>query len=211
MADSASFPHATDPDALGYRLLQKAHVRDGLPEIYMGIFFLLGASLTYAVRVLPKESPSFRLAVLASAFLLPAVLLSGKWVLKWLRRHFLIEQWGFVEYRLINGRRIALGIAFAAVFTLVLFGVVPRLSQPEAWRLAAAGLFGGAVLAWGGRLPRFVIQGALWALGGVLLALSGVPEDLGFTMLFGSYGLVALISGSLVLRRFLRQPVARPE
>jgi hypothetical protein len=177
----------------------------------MGAFFLLASSLTYAVRVLPKESLGFRLAVLASSFLLPAVLLSGKWVMKWVRRHFLIEHWGFVEYRMIDRRRIVQGIAFAAVFALVLFGVVPRLSHPEAWRLAGSGLFGGAVLALGGRLPRFVIQGVLFAIGSVALALSGVPEDLGFTIVFGCYGLIALSSGCMVMRRFLREPIEPAE
>ncbi len=207
MVNPTSLPHPADPDTLGDRLLQKAHVRDGLPEIYVGAFFLLASSLTYAVRVLPKGSLGFRVAVLAFAFLIPVAGFSGKWVMKWVRRRFLVEQWGFVEYRLINRRRIAQGIAFATVFTLVLFGLVPRLSHPEAWRLAGGGLFGGAILAWGGRLPRFVIQGMLFAVGGVALALSGVSEDLGYTIVFGCYGLIALVSGCIVLRRFLRQPV----
>jgi hypothetical protein len=159
--------------------------------------------------LLPRESIGFRAVVLASSFLIPILGISAKWVLKRVRRRYLIERWGFVEYKLIERKRIGLGILVAALMALALFGAVPRLSQPDVWRLAGTGLIGGAILAWGGRLPRFVMQGAVMATAGVLVAFSGVRLETGFAILFGFQGLMILVSGCVVFLRFVRQPIER--
>jgi hypothetical protein len=211
MTNSSSIPQSADPKAIGQQLLQQAHTRDGLAEIYAGALFLLVSGLISVQLVLPRESMGFRTAVLASAFLIPILGISAKWVLKRVRRRYLVERWGFVEYNLIDRKRIGLGFLFAALMALVLFGVVPRLSHPDIWYLAGTGLFGGAILAWGGRLPRFVIQGAVMATTGVLVAFWGVPLQTGFAIVFGFQGMVTLVSGCVVFVRFMRQPIERGE
>ena len=175
----------------------------------MGAFFVLASGLICAQLLLPRESPGFRVAVFASALLLPMAVFGKVWVLKWVRRRFLIERWGFVEYKLIDRKRIGIGILIAAMMALAIFGVVPRLSQPDRWLLAGTGLFWGAVLAWSGRLPRFVIGGAVMATTGVLVAFSGVSREAGFAILFGFQGLLSLVSGCVVFLRFIRQPIER--
>ena len=211
MANSSSLPQAGDPKAIGRQLVQKAHNRDGLPEIFIGVFFLLMSSLTYLIMVLPRKSIGFYAAVLTASFVLPVLGFGSHSVFKWVRRRFLIERWGFVEYTLINRRRIALGIVLAALMNVVLFGVIPRLSQPDRWLLAGTGLFGGAVCAWGGRQPRFVFEGALMATTGLLVAFSGVSLDAGFVILFGFQGLLTLASGCVVFRRFMQQPIEQDD
>ena len=64
MPNSSSF-HAADPHAIAARLMQRAHNRDGLPEIAVGLIFLLSAGLIYAWAVLPPASVGFKAAVLA--------------------------------------------------------------------------------------------------------------------------------------------------
>jgi hypothetical protein len=211
MGDAPSLPDTADPDAIGQRLLQQAHIRDGLAEVYAGALFLLLSGLISVQLLLPRESMGFRVAVLASAFLIPILGISAKWVLKRVRTRYLIERWGFVEYKLIDRKRIGLGILFAALVALLLFGVVPRLSQPDFWLLGGTGLFGGAILAWGGRLLRFVIEGAVMATTGVLLAFSGVSLETGFAILFGFQGLLILAAGCVVFLRFMRAPIERGE
>jgi hypothetical protein len=202
MSDSSSFAPGADPKAIGRQLLQQAHLRDGLAEIWMGAFFLLASGFIYARLALPRESTGFRVVALVSAFLLPLLAFSAKWVLKKVRTRYLIERWGFAEYKLINWKRIGLGILVAALMAVVLFGV-------DSWRLAGMGLVGGAFVAWTGRLLRFVIEGAAMATTGLVVAFSGVSPDVGFAIVFGVQGLITLASGCVVFLRFIRQPIER--
>lgn len=207
MRTSSSFPHAADPKAMAERLMQRAHLRDGLPEIAVGLSFLVVSGLIYAQAAAPRESIGFKAAVITSAFGVPLLIFGSMWVLKWVRRRYLIERVGYVEHNPIGRKQIALGVMLAAVMTLALFGVVTRLSQPDRWLLAGTGLLGGALVAGCGRLPRLVIEGVLMATTGVFVAVSGVPLEIGFIILFGFQGLLTLVSGGIVFLRFLRQPI----
>jgi len=55
-----SLSSQADPTVMARRLIQKAHNRDGLPEIAVGVSFLLVAGLIYAQVVLPPESSGFK-------------------------------------------------------------------------------------------------------------------------------------------------------
>jgi hypothetical protein len=188
------------------RLMQRAHNRDGLPEIAAGFIFLLASGWIYAQVVLPRGSTGFKAAVIAFPLLLTFLIFGSPWVLKRVRRRYLIERSGYVEHKPMGRKQIGIGIMLALLMAVALFGVVPRLSQPDRWLLAGTGLFGGALTAFCGRLPRFVIGGVWMAAAGVLVAFSGVPLEAGFTILFGFYGLAALVSGGVVFLRFIRQP-----
>jgi len=211
MRNSSSLTGAADPNAVARRLLQRAHTRDGLPEIAVGLIFLLASGLLYAQAVLPRESSGFKSAVLAFSLLLPFLILGSPWALRWVRRRYLVERLGYVRHKPIGRKQIGFGILLAALMTLVLFGVVPRFSQPDRWLLAGTGLSGGALLAWCGRLPRFVVGGVVMAAAGVLVAFAGVSLETGFAMLFGFQGLLTLASGGVVFLQFIRQPVETGE
>jgi hypothetical protein len=211
MHNSSSLNGASDPNAVARRLMQRAYNRDGLPEIAIGLMFLLFSGLIYAQIVLPRQSTGFILAVLAFS-LLPLPLFFGSVrTLRWVRRRYLIERVGYVEYKPMRWRQIGFGIVFAALLALALFGVMTRLSHPDPWLLAGSGLLGGALLAWCGRLPRFVIGGVVMAATGALLAFAGVSLQIGFTMLYGFQGLVTLVSGGVVFLRFIREPMEKGE
>jgi hypothetical protein len=172
---NSSFPAGpADPDAVARQFMQRAHNRDGLPEIAAGLYFLLASGLNYATVVLPVKSSGFTLAVLALSLLLPVLGFGSPWALRWVRKRYLIERVGYVQHKPIGRRQVGIGIVVAALMALALFGVVPRLSQPDRWLLAGTGLFGGALMAWCGRLPRFVIGGAVTAAAGVFVAFAGV-------------------------------------
>lgn len=207
MTGSSSLLPVGDPNAIARRLIQRAHNRDGLPEIAVGLTFLLVGALSYAQVLLPRESIGFKAAVLGLALLIPVLCLGTPWALKWVRRRYLIERVGYVESKPICRRQIGIGIAFAAVAAVVLFGVITQFSQPDRWVLAGTGLFGGAIAALSGQLPRFVIGGVLMAATGMVIAFAGVSLQIGFAVLFGFQGLLALISGGVVFLRFMRQPV----
>jgi len=147
----------------------------------------------------------------AFPLLLTPLMLGSPWILKWVRRRYLIARVGYVESYPMGLKQIGAGIGLAVLMGVALFGVVPRLSHPDRWLLAGTGLFGGALAAYCGRLPRFVIGGALMAAAGLLVAFSGVPLLAGFAILFGFQGLVALISGSIAFLRLIRRPIEAGE
>jgi hypothetical protein len=103
----------------------------------------------------------------AFPLLLTPLMLGSPWILKWVRRRYLIARVGYVESYPMGLKQIGAGIGLAVLMGVALFGVVPRLSHPDRWLLAGTGLFGGALAAYCGRLPRFVIGGALMAAAGL--------------------------------------------
>lgn len=211
MQNSSSLPRLEDPNALASRLIQRAHNQDGLPEIAVGLFFLIDSGLTYAQFALPHGSIAFKAVVVALAILLPALCLGTPAALRWVRRRYFIERVGYVRYKPAGRRQIGFGVLVAVLVAGALFGIVPRLARPDGWLLAGTGLFGGAIAALGGRLPRFVVNGALMAATGMILACSGVSLDLGFSILFGFAGMVCLASGGVVFLRFMHQPLESGE
>jgi hypothetical protein len=201
-----------DPNAIAKRLMQRAHNRDGLPEIAVGLTFLVVAALSYAEVVLPRESIGFKAAVLALALVIPLLCMGAPWALKRVRRQYLIERVGYVEPRPIPRRHIGIGIALAVVAALAALAfLTPSSPSSDRWVLAGTGLFGGALAALSGQLPRFVAGGVLMAATGVLTASAGVSLPAGFAILFGFVGILALVSGGLVFLRFVRQPIERGE
>jgi len=211
MQNSSSLPRLDDPNVLAQRLIQKAHNQDGLPEIVMGITWLLISGLIYAQFALPHGSIGFKIAVLTLAIFGPALILGTPAALKWVRRRYFIERVGYVQHKPAGRKQIGFGILGVVLVAGVLFGVVPRLSRPDGWLLAGTGVFGGAIVALGGRLPRFLVNGALMAATGMILACSGVSLDRGFAILYGFEGVVCLVSGGVVCRRFMRQPLETGE
>lgn len=206
MANSSYLP-PENPDAVAKRLIQRAHNRDGLPEIAVGLNFLAVGILCSAQVLLPRESIGFKAAVVGLALLIPVLCMGSPGALRWVRRRYLIERVGYVEPKPVGRKQIGLGIFLAVSMAVALFGVVTQFSQPDRWVLAGTGLFGGALAALCGQLPRFVIGGLLMAVMGIVVAISGVSLQIGFAVLFGFQGLLALISGGVVFSRFIRRPV----
>jgi hypothetical protein len=203
MTSSSSCPPVDDPNAIAKRLIQRAHHRDGLPEIAVGLILLVVGTLSYAQMLLPRESIGFKAAAVGLALLIPVLCIGAPRALKWVRRRYLIERMGYVEPKPICRKQIGIGIAVAVVVAVVLFAVIPQFSQPDRWILAGTGLFGGALVALCGQLPRFVIGGVLMAATGIAIAFAEVPLQMGFAILFGFQGLLALISGAVVFLRFI--------
>lgn len=172
----------------------------------MGLTFLSIGALIYVQAPLPHDSTGFKVVVLGLSLLMAILCISSPRAVKWVRRRYLIERVGYVESKPICRKQIGIGITLAMLVAVFLFGVITQFARPEQWVLAGTGLFGGALAALGGQLPRFVIGGALVATTGIAIALAGVSLQIGFAVLFGFQGLLALISGAVVFLRFMWQP-----
>jgi hypothetical protein len=147
-----------------------------------------------------------------SAYLFLFLCLGMVRTLKWVRRHFLIERFGYVEAKL-NKRKLksillpVLAVSLAFVLSAAIF----RPVQPDRWILAGIGLIFGVFEALVGQLPRFVLGSVLSAAAGIFLASSGVPVLTGLAAFFGFQGLMALIPGGVVFLLFLREPAETGE
>jgi hypothetical protein len=209
MASSSSLLHQEDPNAIAKRLMQKAYNRDGLSEIAAGVFFLTIAGMTSLQVVFKAGSPAYKAAVwgwMLSCATLPLV---SQWVIKKIRRRFLIEKVGYVELKPVSRKRF--GAVFALAFLVAVAAVIAAYLgrnpfPPTAWVLAGTGIGGGVIGALAGRIPRFFIGGGITAATGIALAFSRVSLAAGFTILYGVIGLLSLVSGCVVLLLFLRQP-----
>jgi len=207
MNDTSSRLFQETPNAIAQRLIQKAHNRDGLPEMVVGLLFLMTAMGNWVEMASRPRSIPFIAAILGMAVLLPILMLGSPWAIRWLRRRYLVERAGYVEFKPVNWKRffIVFAIAYAVAFAggFVLSSTPP---PPDSWFLAATGVFSGALMAFAGRLPRYFVGGAIMAAAGIALAVGRVPLLKGFTVLFGLTGVLSLVSGCIVLLVFLRRP-----
>jgi hypothetical protein len=206
------------PDALARRMMQDAHLRDGLPEIVVGGILLLAAAQSYTVAILLHGGPLvlkrililvWTLLVIAltfSSFSIPGAPGTG-WLLRWLRRRYLISRSGYVKPRSEWNKRLlalfgGIGLLVAAALLLARREIAPPLLDRGLF--IAIGAFVGGTEALVGDSPRFRAMGLLTVACGILVAFSRLPLELRFAVLYAFTGAMALISGAIVLVHFLR-------
>ena len=96
--------------------------------------------------------------------------------------------------------------AFAFVAAVAMTLAIYRSALPPAsWILAGTGIGGGVLAVYAGRLPRYMVGGVVMALTGIVLAFSRFSLGVGSIILYGSMGILSLVSGCVVLLLFLRQ------
>jgi hypothetical protein len=175
-----------------------------LPEILVGVIFLLSSGLIYAQAVLPAATLGFRAAVVGFALFLPVAIFCSQPLLKQVRHHYLIERSGFVQYKPVPRKFRSLvlpGLAVLAVFATMAFVLPP----PGNWLLAVTGILGGLLASFSGRQPRLILGGAVMALAGVSLTYTRVGLPVGMAILFALQGVVEIVLGGVTLARFLSQ------
>jgi hypothetical protein len=196
-----------NPDAAAGRLIQRANNRDGLPEIAIGICFLTVAFLVWLEVAFQPGSFAYRASWWGMILLLSPMIAASPWAIKSVRRRFLMERIGYVELKPVPRKRSVIVIAIAFVTAAVTAWAAYRKAIPPAnWSLAGIGIGGGFLMAYAGRLPRFVVGGVLMAVVGIALGFSRVTLETGSLILYGSMGMLSLVSGCVVLLRFLRTP-----
>jgi len=211
MSTSSSNFADSDPTKIARKLMQTAYNRDGLPEICIGLFLFCYGALMYLQRILPHRSAAFAVNVLALAFFVPVMGIGLPWVIKSLRRRFLLSRAGYVKSKPPSRRAVYTGIFTAIVIAILGVFVFVYVARHSHWELAAAGIFSGGLMVLIDRSLRFVFIAAFAAAAGIWLTLSNLALDLGFAILWSSLGLIFLISGTIVLLRFLRQPEGSEE
>jgi hypothetical protein len=196
-----------DPDAAARRLMRIAQNRDGLPEIAIGTILLTNAFLIWFQVAWPHGSFAYRSSWWGMMLLVVPMIAISPSAIKWLRRQFLIEKVGYVELKRVPRGLLLIVTCIAFAVAAAMAWAVYRRALPASGSLVAAtGILWGLLAAYAGRLPRYVVGGVLMAALGICLGLSGVSFEKGSMILYGSMGLLSLLSGCVVLLRFLRLP-----
>jgi len=206
MINSSFQDVGVNPDAAARNLMQRAHNQDGVPEILLGVFFLAMAGLMWLQVAFQPGSFEYLASVVGLMVLILPVGAFLPWLIRMVRRRYLIEKVGYVELKPANRKRLAVvvGIAFV-VGAAAAFAAWRGAFPPASWILAGTGIFGGAIVAVAGRLPRFIVGGVIGAVVGCVAGLDRLTLALGFTLVYGVMGLLSLISGCVVLLLFLRK------
>jgi hypothetical protein len=207
---SSSPAKDTNPTLVARRLMQQAHNRDGLPEIFAGVGLLIGSGLSWSDLL--RGSTEQSIALLASTLLtIVYCLVSGRAV-KWLRRRYLINRVGYVQYRANTPamlRAILLGVVVSVTVALTMWMV--RSVESLKWLIVMLGFSIGAFEVFAGRLPRFWFTGTFAVLAALALASSTLSFAVSLAVFFDLIGVVEIIVGTFVLVRLLLQPVEARE
>jgi hypothetical protein len=196
-----------DPDAAARRLMRIAHNRDGLPEIAIGTILLTSAFLVWLEVAYPRGSFAYRASWWGMMLLVVPMIGGSQWVIKSVRRRFLIEKAGYVQLKPVPKRLLVIVTCVAFVIAAAMaWAVYRRALPPSGWMVAGAGIAWGLLAAYAGRLPRYVVGGALMAAVGICLGFSRVSFEMGALILYGSMGMLSLVSGCVVLLHFVRMP-----
>ncbi len=196
-----------DPDAAARWLMRRAHNRDGLPEIAIGVILLTTSFLIWLEVHYPPGSFAHKASGLGIMLLVAPMIGGSQWAIKWLRRRFLIEKVGYVELKPVP-RKLLIVVACVAflVSAAIVWSVYRRALPPNGWMVAGVGIIWGCLAVFAGRLPRFVFGGILMAATGIFLGFSGVSFEMGSFILYGSMGILSLVSGCVALLHFIRMP-----
>jgi len=190
---------------------------DGIAELVSGGMFLL-LGLYFGILGYFEEG-SFVSVILQVSMVL--VFIGGAFGVRWLvtnlKSRLTYPRTGYVEYRVKdnNTRKRRLLIVISAIVisagTMVLVKYVGELQS----MVLFTGLLVGAIfIALRGRssgLKRFYVLGGLAIFLGVILAWSGLTEIYTLSLFYGLLGIAIMLSGGLVLRRYLAENPSRLE
>ena len=184
---------------------------DGIAELASGgMFFLLG--LYFGVLGYFEEGSLVSVILQVSMVLLMVGGAFGvRWLVNSLKSRLTYPRTGFVEYRVNEKdakvrRYVVLAVAMlVAIASLVLVDYIRSL---ESMVLVTGVLVGIIFITLRGKssgLRRFYVLGGLAIVLGISLAYSGLPQVYTLALFYGLLGVAILISGGLVLQRYLAE------
>jgi hypothetical protein len=185
---------------------------DGIGELIGGVMFILLGIYFAAQEYLGENSIVSGLLQGGLVILLIGGMAIGRWLIQAWKSRLTYPRTGYVEYHVnpqgSNRRRIIMAVVAGMVtaFSLVF---VKELTSFLNLTLALTGILVGAILIFlqgrGSGLERFYVLGAISILSGIALSLSGLAEGYGLGLFYGLMGIAYMISGGMVLRRYLQK------
>jgi len=184
---------------------------DGIAELASGgLFILLG--IYFGAQGFLGEGSMVSVILQVSLIL---VMISGtfgvRWLVNTLKARLTYPRTGYVEYRVNEKdakvrRYVVAGVAMIiAMASIVLIDYIRGL---DSMALITGLLVGVIFIALRGKssgLKRFYLLGGLAIVLGVALSFSGLSQAYNLGLFYGLLGIAILISGGLVLRRYLSE------
>lgn len=184
---------------------------DGIAELASGGLFVLlgiyfGAQGFFGEKSLVSVilQVSLMLVMIAGAF-------GVRWLVNTLKARLTYPRTGYVEYRVNEKdakvrRYVVAGVAMIiAIASIVLIDYIRGL---DSMALVTGLLVGVIFIALRGKssgLKRFYLLGGLAIVLGVALSFSGLSQAYNLGLFYGLLGIAIVISGGLVLRRYLSE------
>jgi hypothetical protein len=184
---------------------------DGIAELASGgMFFLLG--LYFGILGYFEEGSLVSVILQVSMVLLMVGGAFGvRWLVNSLKSRLTYPRTGFVEYR-VNEKdakvRRYVVIAVAMIVAIASLVLVDYIRSLESMVLVTGVLVGIIFITLRGKssgLRRFYVLGGLAIVLGISLAYSGLPQVYTLALFYGLLGVAILISGGLVLQRYLAE------
>lgn len=184
---------------------------DGIAELAGGVMFIL-LGLYFGIQGYVGENSLVSIILQVSlALLIIAGAFGVRWLVNVLKARLTYPRTGYVKYRVNEGdakrrRWVVAGLAMVVAIASIL--LVDTLRGLDSMVLVTGLLVGVIFIALRGKsagLKRFYALGVLAILLGVCLAFANLPQAYSLGLLYGLLGLVLLISGALVLRRYLSE------
>ena len=184
---------------------------DGIAELASGgLFLLLG--LYFGVLGY-FEAGSLVSVILQVSMVL--VLVGGaygvRWLVNTLKSRLTYPRTGYVEYRVNEKdakRRRWVVVAVAMIVASASIVLVDYIRGLDSMVLITGVLVGVIFIALRGRssgLKRFYVLGGLAIVLGIVLAFSGLSQAYNLGLFYGLLGIATIISGGLVMRRYLHE------
>jgi hypothetical protein len=184
---------------------------DGIAELASGGMFLL-LGLYFGVLGYFEEGSLVSVILQVSMIL---VFVGGafgvRWLVNTLKSRLTYPRTGYVEYRVnekdVKMRRYVV-IAVAMIFAIASIVLIDFIRGLESMVLFTGVIVGVIFIALRGKssgLRRFYLLGGLSIVIGIGLAYSGLPQIYTLTLFYSLLGAAILISGGLVLRRYLAE------
>jgi len=184
---------------------------DGIAEISSGGMFLL-LGLYFGIQGYFGETSLVSIILQVSMVLLMVGGIFGvRWLVNTLKARLTYPRTGFVEYRVNEKsartrRYIVVGVAFVIAIASIL--LVDLIRNLDSMALVSGLLVGVIFIALRGRssgLRRFYVLGGLAIVLGFILAFSGLSQAYNLGLFYGLLGVATMISGGLVMRRYLQE------
>jgi hypothetical protein len=184
---------------------------DGIGELLGGGVFLILALYFAAQQYVGDDSPMDGLLQAGFVLIVIGTVFLGRKLINFLKAQITYPRTGYVEYRVDKSRAIlmrvlavlvGMGVAMSAVYISQRFQAIDSM-------VAITGVVVALIFlikqGWSFGVPRFYFFSLLsLALGGIL-SVSGFPEGYNLGLFYCLMGLVLMISGALVLKRYLSE------
>ena len=190
---------------------------DGIAELSIGgMFILLG--LYFGIQGYFGEGSTIAVILQVSmVIVMIGGVLGANWLVNQLKTRLTYPRTGYVEYRARDKdakqrRYVVIGVALIlAVASIVLINFIRGL---DSMVLGTGILVGAVFIALRGKssgVTRFYYLGGLSLVLGVGLSLDNLSQAYNLALFYGLLGLALLVSGILVLMRYLRENPMPPD